>query len=93
MVSLRIAGGERAGRWKDADAPMPVSQWIMLALGLGFGALGLPVLLRGDGVRRLLGLRDAPETTYVLRIVGAMLSALGLILIVFALAYASAGGV
>jgi hypothetical protein len=71
---------------------MPISLWVMLLLGLAAGATGLPVLLRGPAVRRRLGLRDAPETIYLLRIVGAMLSALGLILITFALVYATANG-
>jgi hypothetical protein len=71
---------------------IPLSLWVMLLLGLLAGAIGLPVLIRGEATRRRLGLRDTAETVYLLRIVGAMFSALGLILITFALVYATANG-
>ena len=63
---------------------MPLGLFVMALLGLTAGALGLPVLLRPDAVRARLGLKNTPQMTYILRIVGTMLAALGLILIVFA---------
>ena len=63
---------------------MPLGLLVMALLGLSAGALGLPVLLRPDAVRARLGLKNTPQMTYILRIVGTMLAALGLILIVFA---------
>ena len=64
--------------------PVPLGLFVMALLGLTAGALGLPVLLRPDAVRARLGLKNTPQMTYILRIVGTMLAALGLILIVFA---------
>lgn len=66
---------------------MPLGLQVMALLGLAMGALGLPVLLRPDAVRRTLGLRATPQMVYILRIAGTMLAALGLILIVFALTF------
>lgn len=66
---------------------MPLGLKVMTGLGLLAGALGLPALLRPAAVRALLGLRASPQMVYVLRIVGTMLAALGLILIVFATSY------
>ena len=64
--------------------PVPLGLLVMALLGLTAGALGLPVLVRPDAARARLGLKDSPQMTYILRIVGTMLAALGLILIVFA---------
>lgn len=66
---------------------MPLGLSIMAGIGLATAALGAPVLLRPAAVRRLLGLRDTPPIVYVLRIAGTMLTALGLILLVFALLF------
>ena len=66
---------------------MPLALQVMGLLGLLCLLLGLPVLLRPDAVRRALGFRDAPQMAYILRITGTMLTALGLILLVFALSY------
>ena len=71
---------------------MPLNLQIMGLLGLIVGALGLPVLARPEATRRLLGLKSTPQMTYILRIVGTMLAALGLILMVFAGAFWSAQG-
>jgi uncharacterized protein YjeT (DUF2065 family) len=66
---------------------MPLALQVMGLLGLLCLLFGLPVLLRPDAVRRALGFRDAPQMTYILRITGTMLTALGLILLVFAFSY------
>ncbi|WP_442678513.1 hypothetical protein ACSBM8_13420 [Sphingomonas sp. ASY06-1R] len=66
---------------------MPLSLRIMAMLGLLFGLMGLPVLLRPAATRTLLGLKNTPQMVYILRIVGTMLAALGLVLIVFALTF------
>jgi hypothetical protein len=69
-----------------------LSLQIMALLGLAAGLVGLPVLAAPARVRRLLGWRDTPPLAVVMRIVGAMLASLGLILIVFALVFARAAG-
>jgi hypothetical protein len=74
----------------DAGMTMPLSLQIMAALGVLAALLGAPALLAPAFARRVLRLGDTPQAVYVLRIVGTMLAALGLILIVFALAYAGA---
>jgi len=66
---------------------MPLSLQIMGGLGLLSAAMGLPALLRPDATRSLLGLKNTPQMVYILRIVGTMLAALGLILITFSTAY------
>jgi hypothetical protein len=66
---------------------MPLSLRIMALLGLFIGAIGLPVLLRPQATRALLGLKNSPQMTYILRIVGTMLTALGLVLLVFAITF------
>jgi hypothetical protein len=71
---------------------VPLNLQIMGLLGLIVGALGLPVLARPDKVRVALGLKNTPQMTYILRITGTMLAALGLILIGFAAAFWSAQG-
>ena len=70
---------------------MPLNLQIMALLGLVAGALGLPVLIRPGAARRLLGLEDSGQMTYILRITGTMLTALGLILVVFAITFWKAG--
>jgi hypothetical protein len=69
---------------------MTLSLQIMAGLGLLTGLLGVPLLVTPALARRRLGLGNTPQAVYVLRIAGAMLASLGLILIVFALAYAGA---
>jgi hypothetical protein len=71
---------------------MPLDLQLMALLGILVGGIGLPVLLRPDGARRLLGLKNSPQMAYILRITGTMLAALGLILIVFAVTFWSTGG-
>lgn len=70
---------------------MPLGLLVMALLGLTAGALGLPVLVRPDAARARLGLKSSPQMTYILRIVGTMLAALGLILVVFAVTFWKAG--
>ena len=72
-------------------APMPLSLQIMGLLGLLAAALGVPLLVRPDRTRSLLGLKESPQIAYILRIGGTMLAALGLILIVFATTFWKAG--
>ena len=76
----------------DRSRTVPLNLQIMGLLGLIVAALGLPVLARPDKVRVALGLKNTPQMTYILRITGTMLAALGLILIVFAAAFWSAQG-
>lgn len=71
---------------------MPLALRIMSLLGILAGAIGLPALLYPATVRATFGLRDTPQIAYVLRIVGAMLASLGLILLVFAGSYWAAAG-
>ena len=66
---------------------MPLSLRIMSLLGVAIAVAGLPVLFHPAWVRATFGLRATPQSAYILRIVGSMLAALGLILIVFAFAY------
>ena len=63
---------------------MTLSLLVMVALGVLASLLGLPMLVDPAGVRRRLGLRNTPQMTYILRIVGTMFASLGLILFVFA---------
>jgi hypothetical protein len=69
---------------------MTLSLQIMAGLGVLAGAVGLPILLAPRLVRALFGWRPTPQLPVILRIVGAMLASLGLILLVFAFAYAGA---
>jgi hypothetical protein len=69
---------------------MTLSLQIMAGLGVLAGAVGLPILLAPRFVRALFGWRPTPQLPVILRIVGAMLASLGLILLVFAFAYAGA---
>lgn len=66
---------------------MPLDLQIMALLGMIAGVIGLPTLIRPAAARRLLGLKDSGQMTYILRIAGTMLTALGLILIVFAFTF------
>ena len=66
---------------------MPRALLVMEALAVLAALLGVPALLAPGAVRRRLGWRDTPQMVYILRIVGTMLSALALILFVFATAY------
>ncbi|WP_116090272.1 hypothetical protein [Sphingomonas crusticola] len=66
---------------------MPTSLRIMAILGALIGVIGLPVLLRPHATRVTLGLKKSPQMVYILRIVGTMLTALGLVLIVFAITF------
>lgn len=68
-------------------AAMPLGLRVMAALGLVIGLVGLPLLLRPEASRARLGLQDTPQMAYILRIVGTMLAALGLILGMFATVY------
>jgi hypothetical protein len=67
---------------------MSLSLIVMALIGLASGLLGLPLLLTPAAVRRGFGWRDTPHLAVVMRIVGAMLASLCLILIVFAVTYA-----
>jgi uncharacterized protein YjeT (DUF2065 family) len=66
---------------------VPLSLQIMGGLGLLAALLGLPALLRPAAVRTALGLKNSPQMVYILRMVGTMLAALGLILLVFSTVY------
>lgn len=66
---------------------IPLALLIMDGLALLSALVGLPVLIDPAGVRRRMAWRDTPQLTYILRITGAMLSALALILLVFSTAY------
>ncbi len=59
----------------------------MSLLGILAATAGVPLLVTPATVRATFGLRSTPEIAYVLRIVGAMLATLGLILFAFAFAY------
>lgn len=59
---------------------------LMPLIGLAAALAGLFVLLKPAALRRRLGLPDGDAAAYALRIVGAMLFALGLFLGGFALA-------
>ncbi|HWI87037.1 MAG TPA: hypothetical protein VNT42_12045 [Sphingomonas sp.] len=67
--------------------PMPPGLRVMALLGILIGGIGLPVLLVPGAVRARLGLKNTPPMIYILRILGTMLVALGLILIVFAMVF------
>ena len=66
---------------------MPWSLRIMGLLGVVLALAGLPPLLRPATVRATFGLKSSPQMTYILRIVGTMLAALGLILLTFSAAF------
>jgi uncharacterized protein YjeT (DUF2065 family) len=58
-----------------------------IPLGLAVMLIGLAVLLRPAWVRALLGASPSEAATYALRIAGMMITAFGLILAGFAIAY------
>ena len=66
---------------------------VMDALGALGLLVGLPALLDPDEVRARLGIAESPQMVYILRIVGTMLAALGLILFVFATTYWLSGSI
>lgn len=66
---------------------MTASLLVMLGLACLATLLGLLALVEPAAVRRRLALQDTPQMAYILRIVGTMLAALGLILFVFAATY------
>lgn len=61
-----------------------------LFLGLPILLAGLFVLLRPAGVRVLLGMPASEAATYALRIAGMMVTAFGLALVLFFLAFTTA---
>lgn len=66
-----------------------------IPLGLAIMAVGLPTLLRPSLIRALLNIPAGDPATYALRIAGMMITAFGLILAGFSIAYrlsAPAGG-
>jgi hypothetical protein len=66
---------------------MTLSLLVMAALGALALFVGVPMLLQPALVRRRWGLKDTPQLAYILRIVGAMFTALGLTLFTFAATY------
>lgn len=60
--------------------------WFIL-VGVPILILGLVTLLRPAWVRRLLGMPEGEAATYALRIAGMMITAFGLILAGFSIAY------
>jgi hypothetical protein len=59
---------------------MPKGMAVMFAVAAVAGLVGLSALLRPSAVRGLLGWPESEGATYGLRIVGMMLTALGLFL-------------
>ncbi len=66
---------------------MTMSHLVMLVIGIIALGLGLTTLVRPSITRGLLGMRDSDASTYVLRIGGMMLTAFGLVLVLFVAAF------
>lgn len=58
-----------------------------IPVGLAILAIGLTALLRPSLARALLGMPDGEAATYALRIAGMMITAFGLILAGFSIAF------
>jgi uncharacterized protein YjeT (DUF2065 family) len=71
---------------------MTTSHSIMLVIGLLALGFGLTTLLRPSVTRRLLGIGESEAATYILRIGGMMLTALGLVLVLFVAAFTATPG-
>ena len=69
---------------------MTRARLIMDGVGLAAGAAGWQLLVHPARTRRRLALTPGDGATYMLRLAGAMLLALGLILLCFSIAYAVA---
>jgi uncharacterized protein YjeT (DUF2065 family) len=65
---------------------------LQAGIGAAAGIAGLGLLLRPRAAGRLLGLAEGEPTSYILRIAGMMLAALGLFLTGFATVFALASG-
>ncbi|MET0308768.1 MAG: hypothetical protein ABW023_08685 [Sphingomonas sp.] len=65
---------------------------LQAGIGAAAGAIGLGLLLRPRAAGRLLRLAPGEPATYILRIAGMMLAALGLFLAGFATVFALATG-
>lgn len=66
---------------------MSIGLFVMALVGAVVGAVGWPLLTQPARVRRRMGWAATPQSTYILRIAGTILTVLGLVLIVFALSY------
>ncbi|WCT75136.1 hypothetical protein PQ455_07950 [Sphingomonas naphthae] len=62
---------------------MTLPQLLLLAVAALAATLGLPMLTAPAIVRRAFGWGRTPQSVYILRIAGMMLTALGLILATF----------
>ncbi len=60
---------------------------VMLVIGVLTLAVGLVTLLHPSVTRRLLGIADSDAAAYALRISGMMLTAFGLVLVLFVAAF------
>ena len=60
---------------------------LFILIGVPLLLVGLVTLLRPAMARALLGMSDSEASTYALRIAGMMISAFGLILAGFSIAY------
>ena len=66
---------------------MTTSHLIALILGLVTLGVGLTTLLKPSITRTLLGISDSEGATYALRIGGMILTAFGLVLVLFVAAF------
>ena len=71
---------------------MTMSHLIALILGLVTLGVGLTTLVRPSITRSLLGMRSSEGATYALRIGGMMLTAFGLVLVLFVAAFTATPG-
>jgi uncharacterized protein YjeT (DUF2065 family) len=66
---------------------MTTAHLLALIIGLVALGVGLTTLVRPSITRRLLGIADSEGATYALRIGGMMLTAFGLVLVLFVAAF------
>ena len=66
---------------------MTTSHSIMLIIGVLTLGIGLTTLVRPSITRSLLGMQQTDASTYLLRIAGMMLTAFGLVLVLFVAAF------
>jgi hypothetical protein len=71
---------------------MTVSHLIMLVIGILALGVGLTTLVRPSITRGLLGMTEGEGATYAFRIGGMMLTAFGLVLVLFVAAFTATPG-
>lgn len=71
---------------------MTASHLLMLVIGMVALGVGLTTLVRPSITRGLLGMQESDAATYVLRIAGMMLTAFGLVLLLFVAAFTATPG-